>query len=184
MGIFFEKPVKGPDVVGGIWPIKDRGKFHNRCGRTVSKGEVLALAWTAGEASEIATNDVNSYVPGASNDTVWNTVIDTVTNIADGSSRNRGGCWVVATDQSVADNGVVNGVAFGIIAEAFCVGTALKPGDPLTVTLSNSLTFAASNQTIIAHYMAPQATLSTKALRRVFLHQGLFAPHHAGPSLT
>ena len=86
MGIFFEKPTKGPDVVGGIWPIRDRGKFWNRTGRTVSKGDIVQIPFTPGEASEIATNDSNSYRPGRSNDTVWNTIIDPIDSLGVGYS--------------------------------------------------------------------------------------------------
>jgi len=183
MGIFFEKPTKGPDVVGGIWPIKDRGKFWNRTGRTVSKGEVIQIAFTPGEATEIATNDANSYIPGASNDTIWNTVIDPISNDASGSSIQRGGMWGVVLDDSVADNSPVNCQIFGV-CEAYvhrANTTSSNPGTPLTVYGSNAATktntfdpIILSNEVVVAMLLGfSNAALTTKRLRKVFLHQGL-----------
>lgn len=187
MGIFFERPTKGPDVAGGLWPIKDRGKFWNRTGRTVSKGEVLQVPLTPGEATEIATNDANSYIPGASNDTVWNTVIDPISSTAVGSSIQRGGIFVVVLDAAISDNALVNCSSFGVIAEAYCVSSGtLQPGDPLAPTVSNSFVNPVpTSNSIVATYLAPSdASITTKELKRVLLHQGLFAPHRPPAALS
>jgi hypothetical protein len=185
MGIFFEKPTKGPDVVGGIWPIRDRGGVWNRCGHTLSKGDVVQVALTPGEATEIATNDANSYIPGASNDTIWNTVIDPLSNTASGSSINRGGLWGVVLDTEILDNASGQVQFFGL-CEAFvhrANTTSSNPGSPLTVYASNATTktntfdpIILSNEVVIGMLLGfSNAALTTKRLRKVFLHQGLCA---------
>lgn len=179
MGIFFEKPTKGPDAVGGIWPIKDKARCWNRSGAALDRGDVVALAWRPGEASEIATNDSNSYIPGASNDTIWNTVIDAITNVAQ-----RGGCLAVVLDDLISDNKAGWLQVFGIV-DAYVARTnttATVPGSPLTVYVSNASTrintfdpIIASNEKTFATLLGTSnAALTTKRLRKVFLHQGLF----------
>ena len=186
MGIFFEKPTKGPDVVGGMWPIKDRGTFWNRTGSTLNKGDVVTLAWRQGVASEIATNDANSYIPGASNDTIWNTVI-----YATSTTVQRGGPVGVVLGgpngtSTSADNTEVVVQLFGI-AEAYVSRsntTSTNPGAPLTIFASNGalrgFTFDPvhlSNECSFASLIDySNAALTTKRLKRVFLHQGLFSP--------
>ena len=178
MGIFFEKPTKGPDVVGGIWPIKDRGVFWNRCGRTVSKGDVVQVAITPGEATEIATNDANSYIPGASNDTVWNTVYTPRSSTAVGSSIERGGIWGVVLETEIADNATGEVQFFGLVREARCIKAGTDhaaAGDPLTVTTAYNFDGVInSNEVAVATYLDTQVGLTNRTLRRVFLHQGLF----------
>lgn len=179
MGIFFEKPTKGPDVVGGIWPITDRARVWNRSGAALDKGDVVAFATRPGEASEIATNDANSYIPGASNDTVWNTVIDPTTNLI-----TKGAIWGVVLDTSISDNASGWVQTFGI-CEAYVARTnttVTVPGAPLTVYVSNAAgrmnTFdpiIAATENAVAMYLATSnAALTTKRLKKVFLHQGLF----------
>lgn len=196
MGIFFEKPTKGPDVTGGgVWPIFDRAKAWNRSGHTISNGMVVQLALTPGEATEAASNDANTYLPGRSNDTVWNTVIDPISSTAVGSSIQRGGLWAVCVSTSpVADNAVGDFCLFGIV-DAYVARTntnATEPGSPLTVYASNAAgrinTFEAEcaiSSTIVATLIATSnAALTTKRLKKVFLHQGLFAPHTPPAALT
>lgn len=187
MGIFFEKPTKGPDVAGGVWPIADRAKAWNRTGATLTRGEVVQFAFQPGEASEIATNDENSYIPAGSNDTVWNTVIDPISSTTVGSSIQRGGMFAVVTDEGpIADNAVVNVQLFGIV-EAFCASSGtVQAGDPLVPTITNSLfNPCPTSNTIIATYLDTQDTsLTARELHRVFLHQGLFAPHRSPAALS
>lgn len=184
MGIFFEKPTKGPDAVGGVWPIRDRARMWNRCGAAREKGHIVQLALQPGEATEVATNDANSYIPGASNDTVWNTFIDPISSIAQGSSIQRGGVFAVVYDDVISDNKAGWVEMFGNIAEAYVVGT-VQPGDPLVPTVSNSLAFPCPvSNSIIATYISASATLSTKTKKRVFFHQGLFAPHRSPAALS
>lgn len=187
MGIFFEKPSKVPDVTGGgISPIKDRARAWNRTGTTLLKGEVVQFALTPGEASEVATNDENSYVPGASNDTVWNTVIDPISSTAVGSSIQRGGIFGVVLDESVADNSIVTVQTFGIV-EAFCASSGtVQPGDPLVPTITNSLfnPCPTSNSIIATYIDVSDTSLTARELHRVFLHQGLFAPHRSPAALS
>jgi len=181
MGIFFEKPSKGPDVTGGgIWPIRDSARLWNRSGSAVSKGFAVVLATRQGVATEIATNDANSYIPGASNDTVWNTFIYATTNAV------RGGSIVgVVMDDVISDNKAGRVCMFGLV-DAFvrkASGNA-NPGCPLALAISNGATAGftfnptiASNERAVAMLMGfSNAAISTKRLRKVFLHQGLFGP--------
>lgn len=179
MGIFFEKPTKGPDAVGGIWPIKDRARVWNRSGAKLDLGDVVVLATRPGEATEVATNDANSYIPGASNDTVWNTVIDPITNFV-----TKGGIFAVVLDVEISDNKAGWVQTFGIV-DAYVARTnttVTVPGAPLTVYVSNAATrvntfdpIIASNEVTVAMYLATSnAALTTKRLKKVFLHQGLF----------
>lgn len=182
MGIFFEKPTKGPDVAGGIWPIKDRARCWNRSGSTISYGDVVVMAMRPGVATEIATNDANSYIPGASNDTVWNTVIYATTNAV-----TKGPCiTAVVTDVAISDNVAGWVQTFGI-CEAYVARsntTSSNPGSPLTIFVSNGATrgrtfdpVILSNEIAVATLLGfSNAALTTKRLRKVFLHQGLFAP--------
>lgn len=184
--MFWSKPTGGPDAVGGLWPVDfPEVVCVNRSGATLTLGEVVQLALTPGEATEIATNDSNSYRPGYSNDTVWNTVIDPVTNIGVGSSIQRGGIFGVCMSTEVLDNAKGSFKFFGIIEDAFVVGAAHQAGDPLTPTITNSLKFpAAISNTIIATYIDIQSTNTARTLRRVFLHQGMFAPHRVPTALS
>jgi hypothetical protein len=189
MGIFFEKPSKVPDVTGGsVSPIRDRAKCWNRSGHTISNGMVVQLALTPGEATEAASNDANTYIPGASNDTVWNTIIDPISSVGVGSSIQRGGIWAVCIDPvPIADNAIGEFCLFGL-CNAFVARTnttATEPGSPLVVYASNAAgrinTFdpqCAISHTVVATLLATSnAALTTKRLKKVFLHQGLFAPH-------
>jgi len=180
MGIFFERPTKGPDVVGGVWPIRDRARCWNRSGSTLSYGDVVVMAMRPGVATEIATNDANSYIPGASNDTVWNTVIAAVTNAV-----TKGPCIAaIVQDVEILDNAAGNVGMFGVF-EAYVARTnttSSNPGQPLTIYCSNAAgrvrTFDPiinSNEVSVATLLGfSNAALTTKRLRKVFLHQGLF----------
>lgn len=184
MSMFFEKPTKGPDAVGGIWPTTNRGRMWNRCGGARTKGHVVQMAFTAGEASEIATNDSNSYLPGRSNDTIWNTFIDPISNIGVGSSIQRGGCFGVVLDDVISDNKAGWVKVFGVVEDAYVVGT-VQPGDPLVPTITNSLAFPCPvSNSIVATYIDVSSANSTKTLRRVLLHQGIFAPHRPPAALS
>lgn len=188
MGIFFEKPTKIPDVTGGgVCPIKDRARCWNRSGSAIAKGEVVQLALTQGAATEIATNDANSYLPGASNDTVWNTVIDPRSNTsttagAAGSSINTGGIFGVCLSDSVSDNAIGDFQFFGIV-NAFVIRentTATIPGSALTVRASGTGSpcfdpVITTNEVVVATLIDfSNGALTTRRLRKVFLHQGLF----------
>lgn len=186
MGIFFEKPTKGPDAVGGIWPIKDRARVWNRSGAKLDQGDVVQFALSPGEATEVATNDANSYIPGASNDTVWNTVIDPISSTTIGSSIQRGAIFAVVLDVEISDNKAGWVQTFGIV-DAYVARTnttSTEPGSPLTVYASNAAgrvnTFEPeirSNDKVVATLIATSnAALTTKRLKKVFLHQGLFGP--------
>lgn len=179
--VFFTKGACGPDSVGGVWPWTYTTKVRNRTGRTILKGAMLQLALTPGEATEIATNDSNSYIPGASNDTIWNTVIDPISNTAQGSSIHRGGIWAVALEDK-ADNGILEVGIFGQFEDVFVIkGSSdhVAPGDPLTIAVTTTNCHLDgvinSNEVVIASYTDNQTNLTNRRLRRVFLHQGLFA---------
>jgi len=186
---FLFSPTPGPDSVGGIWPARfPATKCKNRSGTTLSKGDVVQLALTPGIATEIATNDSNSYVPGGSNDTVWNTVVLPVAGslTAPDSSFITGGIFGVVTSTSVLDNGIVD-VVFGGIVDAFVIdaGDGPVPGQPLTVTAAKNFDAdILSNEALVAFYLSPADTsISTRELKKVWLTNGVgFA--RAGRSLT
>lgn len=199
MGIFFEKPSKIPDVTGGgVCPIKDRARCWNRSGAVILKGEVVQLALTQGTATEIATNDANSYLPGASNDTVWNTVIDPRSNTSTvggtpGSSIHTGGIWGVCLSDSVSDNAIGNFQFFGIVNQAYVVRsntTATIPGSLLTIRASGTGSPAfdpviLSNEVVVATLLDySNGALTTRRLRKVFLHQGLFGSQLSAKTYT
>lgn len=179
--MFDTKPTGGPDVVGGIWFGSHTAVCWNRTGATCVKGQVVQLALTPGEATEIATNDANSYIPGGSNDTVFNTVIDPrlsqVTN-GIGSSVSRGGIFAVCLETSIADNAYGNFQFFGVVSEAYVVtSSGAVPGDPLVVKASNSNCFDAvglASEATVAFFLASSNTSTSKTLKKVFLHNGLF----------
>jgi len=179
--MFWSKPTGGPDVAGGIWPVDfPEVRCINRSGGTHTKGEVVQMAWQPGVATEIATNDSNSYKPGWSNDTIWNTVIDPVTNATlNGGTLRRQTLYAVCTSDSVADNAQGNYKFFGIVEQAFCIkasGASLAAGSPLSVTITNSFNgLIASNAVVVATYIDIQATNTVRRLRRVLLHNGFLA---------
>lgn len=181
MSIFFEKPSKGPDVTGGgVWPVRDHARLWNRSGSAVQKGYVVAMATQQGVATEIATNDLNSYIPGASNDTIWNTFIYATTNLS------RKGCIAgVVMDDNISDNKAGRVCLFGLVdAYVRQAGAKCNPGMPLMIAPSNSaasgFTFnptLGSNDKGVAMFCSfTNGALTTKRLRKVFLHQGLFGP--------
>lgn len=184
--VFFNKPAGGPDAVGGVFPWTQTAKCWNRTGGTLVKGEVVQLAFGAGnwQASEIATNDSNSYRPGASNDTVWNTVVDPHSNAAIAASNGvagirQGGIFGVCLTASVADNAVGEFQFFGLVEEAYVVdaasGDGAMPGQLLGVTATNSFRCHVGTNAVIAGFYldSNDATLTNRALKRVFLSQGL-----------
>jgi hypothetical protein len=183
--MFWSKPSGGPDAVGGIWPVDfPEVVCRNRSGGTHTKGEVAVLTFApgrqAGAATEVATNDSNSYNPGFSNDTVWNTVVDPTSNSASNSTRIKGGLFCVCMSDSVADNATGLYKFFGLIEQAFCLRATpnvLHAGIPLSVTASNSFTGTfISNAAIMATYMDITPTTNTvRSLRRVLLHNGFLA---------
>lgn len=187
MGIFINKPTEVPGVgASGISPQADICQSWNRTGSNVTIGQPVQLALFQGAATEIATNDTNSYRPGASNDTVWNTVIRARSDATLGSSIQRGGIFGVGLDQSVADNTKGSFLYFGWVKARVVTSNGAVPGDPLTIKVGT--TFAnmvfdntiLSNETIIATF-ADRATSNTSPTNRtIFLHNGLFAPHITG----
>lgn len=189
MTFLFSPSPSVPDVVGGVIPTRfPSTKCWNRTGGTLSKGDVVQLALTPGIASEIATNDSNSYRPGYSNDTVFNTVVLPVAGSLSvpSSSFITGAIYgVVTSSQSVADNGIVE-VAFGGVVDAFVISAGeVLPGQPLTVTAAKNFDAeVVTNEALVAFYLAPQdASISTRELKRVWLTNGVgFA--RAGRSLT
>lgn len=182
--MFFEKPTKGPDTVGGIWPQSTRARVWNRSGAALDKGDVVQFATTPGEATEVASNDANSYIPGASNDTCWNTVIDPRLGSTRGANVKNGAIWAVVLDTGISDNKAGWVQTFGIV-DAYVQRsntTTTEPWAPLTVYASNNSarqnTFdpvILSSEVVVAHLLGvTNGALTTKRLRKVFLHQGAF----------
>jgi hypothetical protein len=184
--MFWSKPSGGPDAVGGLSPVDfPEVKCRNRSGGTHIKGEVVQLAFTPGAATEIATNDSNSYKPGYSNDTIWNTVIDPRSNATNGSSRQRGGLFGVCMEPfGVADNAIGYYKFFGLIEDAFVVKASADhtiAGDQLSVTSTNSFSgTVTSNLAVAAMYADIQTNLTNRKLRRVLLHNGFLALPRGG----
>ncbi len=185
--MFFAKPSNGPDSVGGVWPWFYSTSCRNRTGEDLLKGQVAMLAWAAGnhEATEIATNDANSYIPGASNDTVWNTVVDPRSNGA-GTATNggvgifNGGCFGIALD-NISNDKVGEFCFFGIVDALIKESSGSDgaiPGQVLSVTSTNHLDcHVLSNKVVVAFYLqSNDATIgnTTAALKRVFLTNGMF----------
>jgi hypothetical protein len=182
---FFSKPAGGPDPVGGVFPWTQVATCRNRTGGTLTKGEVVMLAFGAGnhDATEIATNDSNSYRPGASNDTIWNTVVDpqsnAITNGAVGTLT--GAIWGVCLTETVADDAIGEFQFFGVVEKAYVVdaasGDGARPGQILGVHTASSNAFTChvnSNRVVVGFYIdAQDSTLTNRALKRVFLTQGL-----------
>jgi hypothetical protein len=192
------KPAGVPDTVGGLAPIDfPEVVCVNRSGGTHTFGEVVALAIPPGNAATfIATNDSNSYRPGASNDTVWNTVVDPTTNqlVSGGATTRRSTVFGVCTTRGA---GVLNNAKgtykfFGLIEQAFVIkstGTnaaiGLAAGAPLTVTITNSFNgLVASNRVVVATYMDIQGTNVARRLRRVMLHNGLWPSAYGTTGVT
>ncbi len=185
---FLFQPVSGPDSVGGIRPATyPTVSCRNRTGTTLIKGEVVQLALTPGIATEIATNDSNSYKPGASNDTVWNSVVLPVAGslAVPSSSLITGGLYGVVTSPSVADNGIVE-VAFSGLVDAFVIcaeADGAIPGQPLTVTTAKNFDgVIVTNEVLVAFYMSPADTsLTSRELKKVWLTNGVgMVRNHAG----
>lgn len=188
--MFYSKPSGGPDAVGGLFPVDfPEVNVMNRTGETLAVGDTVMLALSAAghEATEIATNDSNSYKPGFSNDTVWNTVVDpratTGTNGVPGTLT--GGIFGIVTGLGTvgtgADNTVVKAKFFGLVERAFVIdsGTSkdgAQPGQVLTVTSTNSLNcHVGTNAVLVGFYCdAQDTTLTSRALKRVFLTNGMF----------
>lgn len=184
--VFFNQPSSGPDSVGGVWPWSQVAVCRNRSGAALVKGETVQLAFGAGnwQATEIATNDSNSYRPGYSNDTIWNTVVDPHSNAAIAASNGvagiRQGCIVGVVLEPIADNSAGRIQFFGLVEEAYVIdnGSAkdgAMPGQILSVTSTNSLTcHVGTNAVMVGFYIdSNDATLTNRALKRVFLTNGL-----------
>lgn len=180
--VFFNKPAGGPDSVGGVFPWTQTGKMRNRSGSTLLRGEVAQMAFSAGtqSATEIATNDSNSYIPGASNDTIWNTVINPQSNaITLPRAGVLTGAFVCVALEDVADDAIGEFQFFGI-CNAFvndaASGDGAVPGQLLGVSVTSNAfrCHIVSNSLAPAFYIdAQDATLTNRALKRVFLTQGL-----------
>lgn len=187
--MFFAKPSNGPDQVGGVWPMFYSTRCRNRTGETLLKGQVAMLAFAAAfhEAAEVATNDLNSYIPGASNDTVWNTVVDPRSNLG-GTATNggagifNGGVYGILIDPpSVLDNEIGEFCFFGIVdalVKESSGSDGAQPGQILTVTSTNHLDcHVLSNKVAVAFYLhSNDATIgnTTAEMKRVFLTNGMF----------
>lgn len=186
---FLFQPTPGPDSVGGLWPASFPSvKCRNRSGTTHIKGDVVQLALTQGAATEIATNDSNSYRPGYSNDTVWNTVIDPISNTAQGASIQRGGLFGVCVSDSVTDNSIGEYQFFGLIEDAFVIKSGsdhVAAGDPLTIAVAGRFDGVVnSNEVVVATYLDTQTGLTNATLRRVFLHNGILSQSRGASGAT
>lgn len=181
---FFGKPSGGPDPIGGLFPRQEAYPIRSRTGTAaLVRGSVVTLDLTA-SASQVDATDSNSGVPGygdASDDTIWNTVVDPVLATHVGSGANgptSAALFGVTQEASIGTNGIGHAQFFGIVDQARCLsGTAtnLVYGMPLTVTATNSFNATiTSNQRIVAWYCGESTAVTNAAtLGRVFLHQGV-----------
>ena len=178
---FFIKNTGGPDIFGGFFPQSDQPvNCMKRSGSAVAQGQVVMLDMAA-SATEITTNDSNSYLPGAGDaagDSVWNTVV----NPTAGAVQNGGTFFGVCLDVAgVADNAIGSFQFYGLIEDASVlrIGASQSTvgGAPLTVVASATSTFdpvVATNERIVAMYLDAEDTSLTNAeLKRVFLHNGV-----------
>jgi len=179
---FINKPAGGPDAVGGLFPSKFDANARNRSGGTVTKGQVLMVPFTPGIATEVATNDSNSYLPGRSNDTIWNTLV-----LPTAAGLQAGFYAAVCLDDSVADNAIGLFRFFGIVEDAFvadATNSNTQPGDQLTITTAKTFdAVLAATECNYAVYIDVQGTnfnsVSNNVKRRVFLHNGFFPSQDA-----
>lgn len=186
--VFFSKPTAGPDTFGGVWPTNVDAKLVNRAGATITKGQVVQLAFQAAgaQATEVATNDDNSYVPGFSNDTIWNTVVDPQSNAyAAGIAGLFNGAVFAVALETVADNKAGNFRLFGIV-DAYVIESSGSdgafPGQILSVTSTNSFDcHVATNRVVVGFYIqSSDASIgTTAAIKRVFLTNGMFLAKNA-----
>ena len=127
-------------------------------------------------AAEILTSDSNSYLPGvgdASGDTVWHTVVNPSTAMI-----TNGGILGVALED-VLDNETGKFQFYGIVSQAFVIRAGIgstEPMSPLTPAAANNLdAVVGATERVVAWYLSPEDdTLTTRELKRVFLHNGLF----------
>jgi hypothetical protein len=179
---FFGKPSGGPDPIGGLFPRSESQPFRSRAGAALVKGAVVALDLTA-SAAEVNAADSNSGLPGAgdaSDDSIWNTVVDPLSNAHIGVTNagpTRASLFGV-TREAIADNAIGRVQFYGIVDEARVLstgGTNLVYGMPLTVTPTNSFNATVvSNQRIVAFYCGQTNTVTNSAeVARVFLHNGV-----------
>jgi hypothetical protein len=181
---FFQKPAPGPDAVGGVWPFTTTAICRNRSSATLLKGQAVQLALGAGnhQATEIATNDANSYDPGASNDTVWNTVVDPRSNtVTNGLSGLFNGAVIGVALADVADNAVGEFGFFGIfdaLLKESSGSDGAQPSQVLTVTSTNHFDcHVGTNKLIVAFYLqSNDATIgnTTAKMKQIFLTNGMF----------
>ena len=177
---FFGKPGGNPDAVGGLFPRQEAYPVRSRAGSAaLVRGSVVTLDLTASAAAVVAT-DSNSGIPGAADNTIWNTVVDPVlaTHVGSGANAPTGPALFGVTKDAIATNGIGHAQFFGLVDEARCLsGTAtnLIYGMPLTATATNSFNATiTSNQRVIAFYCGESTAVTNAAtLGRVFLHNGV-----------
>lgn len=185
--MFFMKPAAGPDSVGGVEPWFISAKCRNRSGATVLKGQAVQLALNAAghQATEIATNDANSYKPGASNDTVWNTVVAPRSNAAntnaDASTGINAGAVIGCALADVANDAIGEFCFFGIVnalVKESSGSDGAHPGQILSVTSTNHFDcHVGTNKLIVGFYLqSNDASIgnTTAEMKRIFLTNGMF----------
>lgn len=179
---FFGKPSGGPDAIGGLFPRQEVQPCRSRAGAALVAGSVVTLDLTA-SATEVDATDSNTGLPGAgdaSDDSIWNTVVDPVlaTHVGLDANGPTSAALFGVTLGAIADNGIGRVQFYGIVDEARCLsGTAtnLVYGMPLTATATNSFNATiSSNQRIIGFYCGESTAVTNAAVTgRVFLHQGV-----------
>jgi hypothetical protein len=171
------KPSGGPDRVGGLFPRKEMNPFKNRAGAALTRGSVVAID-ISGSAAEINTTDSNAHLPGhgdASDDSIWNTVVDPVAGHTTGAIPTLFG---VTVPDSIADNDSGNVVTFGLVdARVVADGTIsnIIPGTPLTVTTTNSFNASiGATERVVAFFASPTNSITNSAeIHKVMLHNGI-----------
>jgi len=164
----------------GFFPGSHQARCRNRSTTAMAKGDagmlILSDAEALGATSALTTSDSNTYRPGAGDateDSIWNTVVDSTAN-----GILNGGIVCVCLDPSVAVGNLGNFQFYGVVEQAFVISTGtVQCGDPLTIAIATESFDAetTSNETLYAIYIdAEDATISTRALKRIFLHNGFF----------
>ena len=173
---FFGKPLGNPDAIGGLFPRREVYPFRSRAGAALVVGSVVAMDLAA-SATEVDATDSNTGIPGADDNTIWNTVVDPVAAHLSGATPTLFG--VVTESGGIADNSIGKCLVFGRVDQArvLCSGTIsnLVYGTPLTVTTTNSFnaTIAATDRVVGFYAGVAQTATNVAVIGPVLVHQGV-----------
>lgn len=161
MSGFFVLPTGNPNLGVGPEVVQSDWVWNLRSGSR-SGGEIVSLDFAAA-SSGLATGATATYVPGTGR-TVWNSV-----NNSSGT-RARFNWLGVVKENTVIERDERGRVAFFGLVNAFVLASAgILPGTPLRPQgrTGSALIASSTGNRLAGIYLGPQATLRTRALRRV-----------------